>query len=132
MKTKEDKLIEGLIRDEFLVKAPGHFTDQVMNRIAVEPLPVRIEYKPLLGKKFWLLLAGILVLVTLFLVIGTQNAEMEVPDSVSAQVEGAWGQFSSLIEVFSQFCMQYGGIAIAISLALPILWFVDRKLFAMK
>lgn len=64
---ERDPNISKLIRESGLTKAPGHFTDQVMNKIRIAP--DKSAYRPLIGKMgriFIMLFIVAIAIVALF------------------------------------------------------------------
>ncbi|TKG95946.1 hypothetical protein EYV94_06555 [Puteibacter caeruleilacunae] len=69
---REEQLIREIMKDDTPKKAPKSFSASVMNRIALEPLPMKNVYEPLITRKGWIILLVVLIstLIGLFLVFG--------------------------------------------------------------
>lgn len=91
---KEDLLLKSLFRESEL-NSPSRLTEEVMQRIEKTSSEV-FEYKPIISKKVWIVMATIFSLIMIYLLFMSSGLVLETP----ALVELLTNSFSNLGQSF--------------------------------
>lgn len=124
---KQDEFIRKLVRQKRLDKAPGNFTEQVMERIKISPF---IDDTPLLSTGAWIaiitgLAAMIVVIFTVDIPFFDQLFSSSSIQKVSMNIFSR-GFFDTMVSFFKG--LNISGISIVIVAAAGGLFLLDRLL----
>lgn len=92
---KEDLLLKSLFKEN-AIHSPSRLTEEVMQRIEKTSSEV-FEYKPIISKKVWIIMATIFSLIMIYLLIMSGGLVLETP----ALIELLTNSFSNLGQSFS-------------------------------
>ena len=85
-KIEKEKIIKEVILEIGLEKPSENFTDNIMHKLTLETKYSILNYKPVIGKKAWIIISAVIALSSLILILFTPSSEENILEKIGVSI----------------------------------------------